>query len=139
MVVSQPTLRLRRRRDGSWNLEGLLADPWPGPWIETPPITIQNATLELIPDEEPPDLRLRRQIRSPAPKAGARLISVFSTGDERPGRRSQPPRVRRTRPQCRQSQSGDPCATSRSKSSRPEQAPNASSSREPLGATFSRK
>ena len=51
--VSQPTLRLRRRRDGTWNLDGLLADPWPGPWIETPPITIQNATLELIPDEEP--------------------------------------------------------------------------------------
>ena len=41
--VSQPTLRLRRRPDGRWNLDGLLADPWPGPWIQTPPITIQNA------------------------------------------------------------------------------------------------
>ena len=49
MVVSQPTLRLRQRRDGTWNLDGLLADPWPGPWIDTPPITIKNATLELIP------------------------------------------------------------------------------------------
>ena len=54
VVVSQPTLRLRRRRDGRWNVDGLLADPWPGPWIETPPITIQNATLELFPDEDPP-------------------------------------------------------------------------------------
>ncbi len=53
VVVGTPTLRLRRRRDGTWNLEGLLADPWPGPWIDTPPITIQNATLELFPDEEP--------------------------------------------------------------------------------------
>ena len=52
VVVSKPTLRLRRRRDGTWNLDGLLADPWPGPWIETPPITIQNATLELIPDDD---------------------------------------------------------------------------------------
>ena len=50
--VSYPTLRLRRRHDGTWNLQGLLADPWPGPWIETPPILIRNATLELIPDEE---------------------------------------------------------------------------------------
>ena len=31
VVVSMPTLRLRRRRDGTWNLDGLLADPWPRP------------------------------------------------------------------------------------------------------------
>ena len=37
VVVSHPILRLRRRRDGTWNLDGLLADPWPGPWINTPP------------------------------------------------------------------------------------------------------
>ena len=53
IVVGQPTLRLRSRRDGTWNLEGLLADPWPGPWIETPPIVIRNGTLELYPCEEP--------------------------------------------------------------------------------------
>jgi hypothetical protein len=52
IVVGYPTLRLRRRHDGTWNLQGLLADPWPGPWIETPPILIRNATLELIPEEE---------------------------------------------------------------------------------------
>ena len=54
VVVSHPILRLRRRRDGKWNLDGLLADPWPGPWINTPPIYIQNATLELIPDDVTP-------------------------------------------------------------------------------------
>ncbi len=46
IVVSQPSLRLRRRHDGKWNLEGLLANPWPGPKIETPPITVLNGTLE---------------------------------------------------------------------------------------------
>ena len=46
--VAQPTLRLRRRKDGTWNLQGLLADPWPGPTVmETPPILIQNGTVEL--------------------------------------------------------------------------------------------
>ena len=53
IIVGQPTLRLRARRDGTWNLQGLIADPWPGPWIETPPINIRNGTLELYPCEEP--------------------------------------------------------------------------------------
>jgi hypothetical protein len=48
VVVAQPTLRLRRRKDGSWNLQGLLADPWPGPQMKTPPILIQNGTVELV-------------------------------------------------------------------------------------------
>ncbi len=48
VVVAQPMLRLRRRKDGTWNLRGLLADPWPGPPMKgTPPITIQNGTVEL--------------------------------------------------------------------------------------------
>ncbi len=51
IVISQPTLRLRQRRNGTWNVQDLLADPWPGPWIETPPILIRNATLEVIPYE----------------------------------------------------------------------------------------
>jgi AsmA-like C-terminal region len=51
--VSWPTLRLRQRSDRTWNLEDLFADPWPGPWIDTPPILIRNATIELIPYEEP--------------------------------------------------------------------------------------
>jgi len=52
--VSQPTLRLQQRRDGTWNLQGLLADPWPVPLVENPPpITIQNGTVELVTAEEP--------------------------------------------------------------------------------------
>ena len=55
--VVQPTLRLCHRRDGTLNLQGLLADPWPGPWLDkTPPILIEHGTLEVVPDEEaPPD------------------------------------------------------------------------------------
>ena len=50
--VGYPTLRLRARNDGTWNLQGLIADPWPGPFIETPPIQIRNGTVELYPPVE---------------------------------------------------------------------------------------
>ena len=48
VVIAQPTLRLKQRKDGTWNLQGLLADPWPGPMMKTPPIRIQNGKIELI-------------------------------------------------------------------------------------------
>ena len=82
VVVSQPTLRLRRRRDGTWNLEGLLADPWPGPWIETPPITIQNATLELIPEEDPEAAGEPPETPTNSLMAGKRMIAVSASGPE---------------------------------------------------------
>ena len=83
VVVSHPTLRLRHRRDGTWNLDGLLANPWPGPWIETPPITIQNATLELIPDEEPTSSALTpKESARTSQTLGAPVISVSGTGAE---------------------------------------------------------
>src|SRR5579864_466030 len=48
VVVAQPVLRLCRRKDGTWNVQGLLADPWPGPCPENPPlILIQNGTVQL--------------------------------------------------------------------------------------------
>ena len=47
VIVAQPTLKLRRRKDGSWNLQGLLADPWPGPVMKTPPVEIIKGTVEL--------------------------------------------------------------------------------------------
>lgn len=53
VAVSQPTLRLIRRKDGSWNLDGLLADPWPGPPMNTPPIQILNGTVELYDADDP--------------------------------------------------------------------------------------
>jgi hypothetical protein len=53
VVVAQPTLRLRRRKDGTWNLKGLLADPWPGPVLKrTPTVVIQNGTVELSDGED---------------------------------------------------------------------------------------
>ncbi len=53
VVVSFPTLRLRRRADGTCNLQGLLASPWPGPAMKTPPIHIHNATVELSDETQP--------------------------------------------------------------------------------------
>ncbi|HMF37330.1 MAG TPA: AsmA-like C-terminal region-containing protein, partial [Isosphaeraceae bacterium] len=51
VVVSQPTLRLCRRSDGTWNIQSLIADPWPGPRIKNPPpIVIRNGTIELVGD-----------------------------------------------------------------------------------------
>ena len=51
--VALPTLRLVERRDGTWNVQGLLADPWPGPVLEkAPPINIRNGTLELVTDDD---------------------------------------------------------------------------------------
>ena len=47
VVVAQPTLRICRRKDGSWNLQGLLVDPWPMTGMKMPPILIQNGTVEL--------------------------------------------------------------------------------------------
>ncbi len=49
--ASHPVLRLKRRRNGRWNIQGLLADPWPGPELDkSPPIVITNGTLELVDD-----------------------------------------------------------------------------------------
>ena len=51
--VSHPTLRLCRRKDGTWNLQGLLASPLPDMSIQDPPpIVIRNGTVELVGDEE---------------------------------------------------------------------------------------
>ena len=47
VTIAQPTLTLCRRRDGTWNLQGLLADPWPGPAMKTPPLQVLNGTVEL--------------------------------------------------------------------------------------------
>ncbi len=49
VVVPRPTIRLRRRDDGTWNCQGLLANPWPGPTGGSmPPIRIKDGTVELI-------------------------------------------------------------------------------------------
>ena len=69
-----PTLRLRCKERRNLEPPGLLADPWPGPWIETPPIQIKNGTIELYPCEDRPRLpidRLRRPLAALAPSAAA--------------------------------------------------------------------
>ncbi|RUL88673.1 AsmA-like C-terminal region-containing protein [Tautonia sociabilis] len=46
VVVAQPTLRLGLRPDGSWNLQGMLADPWPLPPPDAlPTILVRSGTL----------------------------------------------------------------------------------------------
>ena len=70
--VSHPTLRLKRRRDGTWNIQGLLVSPWPGPWLEhSPPIFIQNGRVELSEDEEPMTRRAGHP-RRPSPASQGR-------------------------------------------------------------------
>ena len=49
VVFPRPTIRLKRRPDGTWNCQGLLADPWPGPTGgATPAIAVKDGTVELI-------------------------------------------------------------------------------------------
>ena len=72
MLVVQPSLRLCYRRDGSLNLKGLLANPWPGPFLDkTPPIVIQDGTLELVPDDEGPSEVASPGKLSPVPEGGS--------------------------------------------------------------------
>jgi hypothetical protein len=72
VFVSQPSLRLQQRRDGSWNIQGLLADPWPVPLVENPPpIVIQNGKLELVAAEEPPSASSSSTDAQPASRPGA--------------------------------------------------------------------
>jgi hypothetical protein len=47
IIVAHPVLRLTRRSDGSWNLQGLLADPWPHSPDMRPVVRISKGTVEL--------------------------------------------------------------------------------------------
>jgi hypothetical protein len=54
VVISRPTIRLARKKDGGWNLADLPANPWPQATIENPPpVDIVNGTIELAVDPEP--------------------------------------------------------------------------------------
>ncbi len=60
VIVAQPKLRLGRRKDGSWNLQGLLADPWPGPKdAPSPSVLVRNGSIELAEGDGPPMAILR--------------------------------------------------------------------------------
>jgi hypothetical protein len=53
VIVAQPILRLTRRQDGRWNVEGLLADPWPNTPQFKPVIRISKGVLELADGPHP--------------------------------------------------------------------------------------
>lgn len=56
VVVSRPTLRLVRQKDGGWNLADLPARPWPRTPIENPPpVDVVNGTIELVADPDADD------------------------------------------------------------------------------------
>ncbi len=72
VVVAQPKLQLRRRKDGSWNFVGLLASPWPLPPSETsPPVRIENGTVELIDETDGPKAAAIAILRDVSLKVGA--------------------------------------------------------------------
>ncbi|WP_165232614.1 AsmA family protein [Aquisphaera insulae] len=79
VIISQPKLYLCQRSDGTWNLQGLIADPWPAQAINNPPpIVIRNGTVEMI-AAEPPRPR-------PAPGADPAPVGVtLRLAEERPG------------------------------------------------------
>ncbi len=70
VTVAKPKIRLRRKPDGSWNVQGLLADPWP---VTTsgalPPITIQEGTVELFEDGAKAPLGLLRDVSIKIPSS----------------------------------------------------------------------
>jgi len=53
VIVAQPVLRLTQRSDGRWNLDGLLADPWPETPLMTPVIRISKGVVELADGPRP--------------------------------------------------------------------------------------
>ena len=68
VTVAEATLRLRRKPDGSWNQQGLLADPWPGPLDRpTPPIFIQEGIVELSEEDAKAPLKILRDVSIKVP------------------------------------------------------------------------
>ncbi|MGC8639009.1 MAG: AsmA-like C-terminal region-containing protein [Isosphaeraceae bacterium] len=83
VIVSQPTLRLCRRRDGTWNLQGLIANPWPGPALKNPPpIVIRNGTVELFGVDEPEDSSTSAIPAGRKPQRDARVIRSGQEGGQ---------------------------------------------------------
>ncbi len=53
VIISRPTLRLVRKKDGGWNLADLPANPWPTTSIENPPpVDVVNGVVELVVDPD---------------------------------------------------------------------------------------
>ena len=78
VTVAWPVLRLRHRADGTWNLQGLLASPWPGPAMETPPIMIQNGTVELA-ESDTGGVAILRDVSVKVESAGPKQLQFDGT------------------------------------------------------------
>ncbi|HEU5421955.1 MAG TPA: hypothetical protein VFU72_00295, partial [Nitrolancea sp.] len=78
VVLAHPTLSLCQRRDGTWNFEGLLADPWPAPALkEMPPIVVQNGTIvltEKLGADQPATISVLREASLRIEPAGGRRL-----------------------------------------------------------------
>ncbi|MFO0957355.1 MAG: AsmA-like C-terminal region-containing protein [Isosphaeraceae bacterium] len=78
--VAQPTLRLFRRPDGSWNLQNFLADPWPAPPLENfPLVRIENGTLELDHGDDRPVSVLTQVSARLEADPGSKLVRIHGT------------------------------------------------------------
>lgn len=53
IMIAQPALRLVQRRDGTWNIEGLLADPFPEAPDFRPIVRISRGMIELVENHRP--------------------------------------------------------------------------------------
>ena len=69
VTIPRPTIRLKRRADGTWNCQGLLADPWPGPTGGAiPAITVKDGTVELIgPGQDAPVFKVLTEVAVEVP------------------------------------------------------------------------
>ncbi len=53
IIVAHPSLRLKRRKNGRWNVQGLLADPWPSTAMLRPTVRITHGSIELLDGHDP--------------------------------------------------------------------------------------
>lgn len=83
--VAQPLLQLRRREDGTWNLQGVLADPFPAPKDAVlPPVTIEQGKVELVTGPDNKATAVLRDVTlhiTPGPDALA-LFEGSARGDQ---------------------------------------------------------
>lgn len=73
--VSQPVLRLIRREDGTLNLKGILADPWPAPPLATEPVVrVKGGRVELMEESGEVPTKILSDVELTATPAGNGLI-----------------------------------------------------------------
>lgn len=76
IALTQPILRLQRRADGTLNLEGLLAEPWPGPPLTVEPLVrVKGGTLELYEEGRGDPTKLLIDVELTAKPNGGGLIA----------------------------------------------------------------